>query len=52
MPHDVAFLPSLAPLLDAIADARGWAIGAVALLSMPDLKVVVVSGAMGKVEFP
>ena len=33
-------------------DARGWAIGAVALLSMPDLKVVVVRGAMGKVEFP
>ena len=33
-------------------DARGWALGTVALLSLPDLEVVEVRRAMGKVTFP
>ena len=43
--------PTLVAGVDASSpDARGWAVGAVALLSLPDLEVVAVRRAMVKVE--
>jgi len=45
--------PTLVAGVDASPpDARGWALGAVVLLSLPDLEVVEVCRAKGKVTFP